>query len=190
MHQTEHTVVYVVLEGNVHRRIHAVCATAEEAELARQEMQPTLAKTGRGTQLTIHAMHAAFPGDRYRLVYGRPKSIPTHPLAVPEFCLSRLTNTDAHSEAYLYPDKLFVHRKEALAAAAWHNAQQLARAAGSALDWAVVVEVGEPLWHRYGSECLVRKGCGWEELDRVRPVRLVHPTVDEVTLRTDEVPAA
>ena len=133
------------------------------------------------TNLEIHAMNAAFPGDRYRLVYGRPASMPSHPLEAPAFQGSRLPNTDAHSDPYLYPDKLFVHRKEALAAAAQHNLRQLCQPGDGPLDWAVVVEIGEPLWRRYRSECLVRKGLGWEETDLVRPVRLIHPTEEEAT---------
>ena len=180
-----HLTVYVVVEGGLSRRIHAVCETAEEAEQTRGQLLATVrraASRGQGqTSLTIHAMNAVFPGDRYRLVYGQPRSRPSHPLDLPRLHFSKLTHTDAHSEAYLYPDELFIHRKEALAAAAKHNLQQL-KGPSEPQDWAIVVEIGEPLWRRYRSECLVLKGFGWEETDLDRPVRVVYPTKDEVSL--------
>ena len=184
--------LYALVDTTVRRRIHAICGTAEEAEKVRRELLAIVASApplaACATNLEIHAMNVAFPGDRYRLVYGRPVSIPAHPLEVPAFQGSRIPYTDAQSDAYLYPDELFVHRKEALAAAAKHNFQQLCHP-GASLDWAVVVEIGEPLWRRYRSECLVRKGLGWEETDLVRPVRVIHPTEGEVANARKSQPA-
>ena len=180
---SEQITLYAVVDTTVRRRIHAICGTAEQAEQVRRELLALAVSAPLSelcaTHLEIHAMNVAFPGDRYRLVYGRPVSMPSYPLEVPEFQGSRISYSDAQSDAYLYPDELFVYRKEALAAAARHNFQQLFRP-GGLLDWAVVVEIGEPLWRRYRSECLVRKGLGWEESDLVRPVRVVHPTEGEV----------
>ena len=180
----EQTVLYVVVENDKDRRIQAICETVDEAEKTRAEILdtfhsaevPGLCATG----LSIHAMNAVFPGDRYRLAYGTPQRRPLRPLEVPALRLSKVTNTDAHSEAYLYPDELYVHRKEALVAAARHNAQQLKLPADETLDWAVVVEIGEPLWRRYRSECVVKMAVGWEDTDLVRPVRVIHPTAEEV----------
>jgi hypothetical protein len=178
----EQITLYVVVETTGRRGIRAICGTVDEAEKFRGELLPMMAADSAfcPTNLEIHAMNAAFPGDRYRLVFGRPASIPLHPLEVPAFQSSRVPNIDAQSDAYLYPDELFVHRKEALASAAKHNFRQLCQASNP-LDWAVVVEIGEPLWRRYHSECLVRNGLGWEETDLVRPVRVIHPTDEEVT---------
>ena len=179
----EQVTLYVVVDDSQARRIEAVCASAEEARQTRQQLLRTAASAEEAglcaADLSIHAMNATFPGDRYRLVYGTPQSPPKSPLEAPAFRFSPLTNTDAHSEAYLYPDELFVHRYEALAAAAKHNARQLQRTDGGSLDWAVVVEIGEPLWRRYRSECMVRGVVGWEDTDRVRPVRVIHPTEEE-----------
>ncbi|MGA2254822.1 MAG: hypothetical protein ABSG53_09185 [Thermoguttaceae bacterium] len=176
--------LYALVDTTLRRRIHAICGTAEEADKIRKDLLAMAASAPASapcaTNLEIHAMNAAFPGDRYRLVYGRPMSTPSHPLEAPGFQGSRVPYTDAQSDAYLYPDELFVYRKEALAAAAKYNLRQLCRPGGP-LDWAVVVEIGEPLWRRYRSECLVRKGLGWEETDLVRPVRVIHPTDAEVT---------
>jgi len=181
---SEQITLYAVVDTTVGRQIHAICGTAEEAQNVRREWLATAASAmtsgENATNLEIHAMNAVFPGDRYRLVYGRPASMPTHPLEVLAFQDSRIPYTDAQSDAYLYPDELFVHRKEALAAAAKHNFRQFCRT-GQLMDWAVVVEIGEPLWRRYRSECLVRRGFGWEETDLVRPVRVILPTEDEVT---------
>jgi hypothetical protein len=181
----EQMTVYAVVNGCANRQIHAICGTAEEAEKVRRDLLAMIASAPSpescATNLEIHAMHTEFPGDRYRLVYGRPVSMPSHPLEVPEFQGSRISNSDAQSDAFLYPDELLIHRKEALAAAARHNLQQLGQPDGPS-DWAVVVEIGEPLWRRYRSECLVRKGLGWEETDLVRPVRVIHPTDGEVTI--------
>ena len=180
---SEQITLYALVDTTVRRQIHAICGTAEEADKVRRELHAMVASAPVSalctTNLEIHAMNAAFPGDRYRLVYGRPVSMPSHPLEVQGFQGSRIPYTDAQSDAYLYPDELFVYRKEALAAAAKHNFRQLCRPGGF-LDWAVVVEIGEPLWRRYRSECLVRKGLGWEETDLVRPVRVIHPTDAEV----------
>ena len=177
--------LYALVDTTVSRRIHAICGSAGRGREGSQRTPRHGWRRRRlpqraPTNLEIHAMNAAFPGDRYRLVYGRPVSTPSHPLDVPGFQGSRIPNTDAQSDAYLYPDELFVYRKEALAAAARHNLRQLCQPGGP-LDWAVVVEIGEPLWRRYRSECLVRKGLGWEETDLVRPVRVIHPTEAEVT---------
>jgi hypothetical protein len=181
----EQVTLYALVDTTVRRRIHSICGTAEEAEKVRKELLAMVASAPASapcaTILEIHAMNATFPGDRYRLVYGRPLSTPPHPLDVPRFQGSRVPYTDAQSDAYLYPDELFVYRKEAMAIAAKHNVRQLCRPGGP-LDWAVVVEIGEPLWRRYRSECLVRKGLGWEETDLVRPVRVIHPTDAEVTV--------
>ena len=179
----EQVTLYVVVDDNQARQIEAVCASAEEARKTRQQLLRTAAMAEVlglcGAEFSIHAMNATFPGDRYRLIYGTPQSPPKHALEVPAFRFSSLTNTDAHSEGYLYPDDLFVDRHEALAAAAEHNTLQLQRTDDGSLDWAVVVEIGEPLWRRYRSECMVRGGVGWENTDRARPVRLIHPTEDE-----------
>jgi len=181
----EQTVLYVVVEDDRARRIQAICQTVEEAEKTRAEILDTFQSSEVpglcATGLSIHAMNAVFPGDRYRLVYGTPKVWPASPLEVPAFQLSRVTNADALSEAYLYPDQLYVYRKEALAAAARHNADQLKRPPVEMLDWAVVVEIGEPLWRKYRSECVVRMGVGWEDTDLVRPVRAIVPTRDEAS---------
>jgi hypothetical protein len=178
------TLMYVVLDNGSPRHIQAVCATAAEAAEVRRKivkmMDAAVSARREHCSFTIHAMNATFPGCRYRLVYGRPAARPSHPLEVPPLLESRLTNTDAHSDAYLYPDELFVQRKRALAAAAQHNARQLWNCVPTeAMDWAMVVEIGEPLWLRYRSECMALRGCGWEETDLVRPVRVVHPTADE-----------
>ncbi|MGO9108887.1 MAG: hypothetical protein ACLP9L_06605 [Thermoguttaceae bacterium] len=177
--------LYVLVDTTVRRGIHAICVNVDEAEHVRREILAMLASAPvsepGATNLEIHAMNAEFPGDRYRLVYGRPASMPAHPLEVPRFLCSRLTNADGYSDAYLYPDELFVHRKQALAAAAKHNLRQFRQAGHQPLDWAVVVEIGEPLWRRYHSECLVRRGLGWEETDLVRPVHVIQPTEGEVT---------
>ncbi|NQU22186.1 MAG: hypothetical protein HQ567_12960 [Candidatus Nealsonbacteria bacterium] len=181
----EQVTLYVVVDDDQTRHIEAVCTSAAEAQQTRQQLLrkaasvevPGLCAVG----LSIHAMNATFPGNRYRLVYGTPKSRPKTVLEVPAFRFSPLTNTDAHSEGYLYPDDLFVQRSEALAIAAEHNTLQLQRADGGELDWVVVVEIGEPLWRRYRSECMVRGSVGWEETDLVRPVRVVHPTEEEAT---------
>ena len=181
----EHIILYVVVDSDEDRCIQAVCRTAEDAERVRAEILQTVKSAAvRGiccTKLDIYAMNAVFPGDRYRLVYGTPESRPSHPLEVPALQISSVTQTDAHSEGYLYPDELYVHRKEAFATVAKHNFQQLKQAADAPLDWAVVVEIGEPLWRRYRSECLVRNGTGWEDTDLVRPVRVVYPTDAEVS---------
>jgi hypothetical protein len=182
----EQTVLYVIVENVPGRRIHAVCRTAEEAEQMRRQLG-TMAQSAESppvctAQLSIFAMNAVFPGDRFRLVYGTPKSRPSHPLEVPELEYCRVTNTDAHTEGYAYPDQLYLHRKQALAAAAVHNVRQLERQDGGPLDWAVVVEIGEPLWRRYRSECMVLRGLGWEDTELVRPVRVIHPTPEEATL--------
>ena len=179
----EQVTLYIVVDDNQARQIEAVCASAEDARQARRQLLRTAAMAEViglcGAELSIHAMNATFPGDRYRLIYGTPQSAPKYALEVPAFRFSPLTNTDSHSEGYLYPDELFVLRDEALAIAAEHNALQLQRTDGGSLDWAVVVEIGEPLWRRYRSECMVRGGVGWENTDRVRPVRIIHPTEDE-----------
>ncbi len=180
----EQTILYVVVEDGEGSRIQAVCETVEEAEETRAEILdtfqraevPGLCTTG----LSIHAMNAVFPGDRYRLVYGTPQSRPSRPLEVPVLLISKVTNTDAHSEGYIYPDELYVYRKEALAAAATHNAQQLKRPSDESLEWALVVEIGEPLWRRYRSACMIKREVGWEDSDLVRPVRVVHPNAEEV----------
>jgi hypothetical protein len=181
--------LYVVVEDDAGHRIQAVCDTQEEAEETREEIRQTFGDTAMSdiciTRLNIFAMNAVFPGDRYRMVYGTPECRPRHPLEVPPLQYSRMTNTDAHSEGYVYPDELYLDRKKALAAAARHNSQQLKRPEDEALDWVMVVEVGEPLWRRYRSECLVRKGVGWEDADLVRPVRIVQPTPDEASLPPD-----
>jgi hypothetical protein len=181
----EHVILYVVVEDDINRRIQAVCAKVEEAEKARSEILQTVCTASVqgicSTKLNIHAMNATFTGDRYRLVYGTPASRPSRPLDVPAFQISKVTNTDAHSEGYIYPDELFVYRKEALAAAARHNCRQLQQTSGVPEDWAVVVEIGEPLWRRYRSECLVRNRTGWEDTDLVRPVRVVCPTGEEIS---------
>ncbi len=177
--------LYAVVNRCVNRQIHAICGTAEEAEKVRRQLLAMMASApspeSSPTNLEIHAMNAEFPGDRYRLVYGRPVSMPSHPLEVPELQGSRISNSDAQSDAYLYPDELFIYRKEALAAAARHNLRQLGQPSRP-VDWAVVVEIGEPLWRRNRSECLVRKGLGWEETDLVRPVRVIRPTDGEVAI--------
>lgn len=182
----EHSALYVVVDEDGDRHIQAVCATAEEAAQVRDEirtMARSAAVTGLcATELNIYAMNAVFPGDRYRLVYGAPDCVPKHVLEVMPLQISKVTNTDAHSEAYLYPDELYIHRKKALAAAAKHNLQQLKLFPDGPWEWAIVVEVGEPLWFRYRSECLLRKGVGWEDTDLVRPVRVIRPTADEVSL--------
>ena len=182
----ERITLYVVVDTTVRRAIHAMCVTADEAECVRREILGMLASAPVSelcsTNLEIHAMNAVFPGDRYRLVYGRPVSTPSHPLEVPTFQNSRLMNADAHSDAYLYPDELFVYRKQALAEAAKHNLRQFDQAGHGPLDWAVVVEIGEPLWRRYHSECLIRNGLGWEETDLVRAARVIYPTGGEVTI--------
>jgi hypothetical protein len=188
----ERITLYVVVDTTARRGIHAICGDADEAEHVRSIIADMMASAPiselRASNLEIHAMNAAFPGDRYRLVYGRPVSMPSHALEVPQFHSSRLTTADAQSDDYLYPDELFVYRKQALAAAAKHNFGQLSRPDGQ-LDWAVVVEIGEPLWRRYHSECLVRRGLGWEETDLVRPVRVIYPTDGEVTLSSKSSPA-
>jgi hypothetical protein len=180
----EHTILYVVVENDAQRVIHAVRATVEEAEEARTEVLATLRSPQApwlcDAELSIHAMNAVFPGDRFRLVYGEPVSLPSHPLEVPVFRHCKVTNTDAHSEGYAYPDDLYLFRKQAFAVAALHNAKQLERQGSDPLEWAVVVEIGEPLWRRCRSECLVSMGVGWEQTDSVRPVRVIRPTVDEV----------
>ena len=185
----DHVTLYVVVEDDVGRRIQAVCDTQEEAERTREDIRETFGGAAMSelctTQQDIFATNAVFPGGRYRLVYGTPECRPRHPLEVPPLQYSRMTNTDAHSEGYAYPDELYLHRKEALAAAARHNSRQLKRPADESLDWAMVVEVGEPLWRRYRSECLVRKGVGWEDADLVRPVRIVQPTPEEASLPPD-----
>lgn len=178
--------LYAVVDSHQERHIQAVCATVAEAEEIRQEILKAL-QSAEGlvaTELTIHAMHTVFPGDRYRLVYGTPVRRPAKPLDVPRFRGSRVTLSDAHSEAYLYPDELYLDRKEALAAAAQHNYRQLKQTTGGSLDWAVVVEVGEPLWRRYRSECMVLNGVGFEYTDLIRPVRVIHPTAEEVASGT------
>lgn len=176
--------LYVVADNEEGRHIQAVCETVEEAEKIRAEvlqaMQSANVPEVLATGLSIHAVHADFPGDRYRLVYGTPRELPAHPLEVPVLCSSKITNTDAHSEGYLYPDDLYVCRKEALAAAVRHNNEQLKRASPASLDWALVVEVGEPLWRRYRSECMVLGGVGWEDTDLMRPVRAIHPSKEEM----------
>ena len=58
---------------------------------------------------------------------GRCRCRPTR-LEVPQFHSSRLTTADAQSDDYLYPDELFVYRKQALAAAAKHNFGQTLQA--------------------------------------------------------------
>jgi len=180
----EQVTLHAVVDDDQTRQIEAICASAEEARQTRQQLLRTAASAEVpglcAVGMSIHAMNATFPGDRYRLVYGTPQSPPKRALEVPAFRFSPLTNTDAHSEGYLYPDELFVDRRQALAAAAKHNSRQLERTDGGTLDWAVVVEIGEPLWRRYRSECMVRGGVGWEDTDRVRPVRVVHPTEEEV----------
>ena len=180
----ERVTLYAVVDSSTPRRIHAICGAVAESERVRRELLAMAASAPGSewcaTNLEIHAVNAAFSGDRYRLVFGRPASMPSHPLETPRFHCSRISNADAQSDAYRYPDELFVYRKEALAAAAVHNLRQL-RQPGGPLDWAVVVEIGEPLWRRYRSECLVRKGLGWEETDLVRPVRVIHPTDAEAT---------
>ena len=182
--------MYVVVEDDESRHIQAVCDTVEEAESVRRELLATIRSAGvpelYASGLSIHAMNAVFPGDRYRLVYGTPRSAPSHPLEVPPLRKSSITNTDAHSEAHQYPDELYVYRKEALAAAARHNTHQMKQGPNESIDWALVVEIGEPLWRRYRSECLVNRGAGWEDTDLVRPVRTITPTDDEVTY-TDRV---
>jgi len=182
---SEQITLYAVVDTTVGRQIHAICSTADEAHEVRKELLAVVSSTPSSVQdattLEIHAMNAAFPGDRYRLVYGQPISTPSHPLEVVGFQTSRIPYTDAQSEAYLYPDELFVHRKEALAAAAKHNFRQLRQPPSRLMDWAVVVEIGEPLWRRYRSECIVRQGMGWEETDLVRPIRVIHPNEAEVT---------
>ena len=180
----ERITLYAVVSKGANRQIHAICGTAAEAEKVRKELLAMAASAPASewcaTNLEIHAMNAAFTGDRYRLVFGRPVSLPSHPLEVPRFQCSRISISDAQSDAYLYPDELFIYRKQALAAAALHNFGQLRQ--GRPLDWAVVVEIGEPLWRRYRSECLVRDGLGWEETDLARPVRVIHPTAGEVSI--------
>ncbi|KKL17803.1 hypothetical protein LCGC14_2481890 [marine sediment metagenome] len=176
--------MYVVVEDDESRHIQAVCATVEEAEAVRRALLATIKSADLpelyASGLSIHAMTAIFPGDRYRLVYGTPQSVPLHPLEVPPLKKSSITNSDAHSEAYHYPDELYVYRKEALAAAALHNTQQLKQGPNGPIDWALVAEIGEPLWRRYRSECMVNSGAGWEDTDLVRPVRVISPTDEEV----------
>ena len=143
---SEQITLYALVDTTVRRQIHAICGTAEEADKVRRELYAMVASAPVSalctTNLEIHAMNAAFPGDRYRLVYGRPVSMPSHPLEVQGFQGSRIPYTDAQSDAYLYPDELFVYRKEALAAAAKHNFRQLCRPGGF---W-----IG-PSWSRLGN---------------------------------------
>jgi len=182
----EQITMYVVVEEEQDRHIQAVCASVEEAESVRESLLATMRSADvpelYANGLSIHAMSAVFPGDRYRLVYGTPESAPSHPLEVPSLKRSSVTNTDAHSEGFVYPDELYIHRKEALATAARHNMRQLRQATDDPLHWALVVEIGEPFWRRYRSECMVNGPAGWEDTGLVRPVRVVHPTDEEVSV--------
>lgn len=181
----EQITMYVVVEEEQDRHIQAVCVTIEEAEAVRRSLLATMQSADipelYASGLSIHAMHAVFPGDRYRLVYGTPQTAPLHPLEVPSLKRSSVTNSDAHSEGFVYPDELYLYRKEALVAAARHNMRQLQQTTDDPMHWALVVEIGEPLWRRYRSECLVNGPAGWEDTDTARPVRVVHPTDEEVS---------
>jgi hypothetical protein len=198
----EQVVLYAVVEGKKRCCIHALCGTDEDAERARDEILAAANEAGDPGRfaegLNVVAINAVFTGDRYRLVFGTPLSRPDHPLEVPAFQSDKAVEIDVregdspifaehHEKLDQSPDKLYIYRKEALAAAARYNYRQLLCGADEPLDWAVVVEIGE-LQSGHPVECQLCQGIGWEVAELIRPVRVIHPTPEEAALPEQEIP--
>ena len=165
----EYAVWHVVINADRHNHVVAVCESADEARAWVARQGPRL------DHLTVRAVSTEIePADRYRVVYARIEEFsPEHPLDIPSL------ETDSLDDGYYVGE--FHTRAEALAVAAGHNDQQIAKAWQGDLLWAMIVRVGQPR-HPNGSvaTCRLSEGNILEETRVVYPIEVIHPEADEV----------
>ena len=165
----EYAIWHVVISADQHNHVVAVCESADEARAWVARQRPRLG------QLTVRAVRTEIePADRYRVVYARIEGFsPAHPLDIPSL------EADGLDDGYYVGE--FHTREEALAVAASHNEQQIAKLWQGGLLWAMIVRVGQP--QRPNSSvatCRISDGKILEETRVVYPVEVIRPEGEEV----------
>ncbi len=186
------TEILHVTVDDMNRQVLGVHATAEEARkfcgspavLGRPSVQfGDLASFG---QSIVMAVEVEFSGERFRLLFGTPKFLPSSPGDAVELVPDD-DGTTAYDEHAGLPRVIRTDRATAIREMLQHNRNVLD--GGSPTLWAVIGEVSEPI-HVSGMTTATLTGdLGFDETPLVRLSRLVHPTAAEIEAALNQIPA-